>query len=566
MLARIVGLVAISLLSLASPIRAATADLDALLAELATEKFHGMDRGPDAERDPGQIVLSSARSGLDAEATTQRLVASLLIPPDGATSLLRAVVRDALARARRMSRARQIPTEADLRSMEADYRKARDSAPENVEILRSLFFFYRTWGRSGFLSDYPERLVADVRRMADPGPPAMELLVENPGDELTRDLLTVIPERYRNHPAVLSVPLPRFLYSSAGPPLAARALESASKISPPPDRRVFIHLAELQLRALIDKGLTSEAITTFERLAPEVANGVLEGAPESFRVRVGKLPYRGYRLDLRLDLAAAYVLEGRGEPAERILRLTERGGGQVRREKQNTSQRALLRALTAPPSAEDPFDRLADALGNEAVHPTVWALVFARYAERGGYRDAAADKLQEAREHLTSLGNAKMPDFITLPVQVSAEASKLRDRGQVLQERLGRQIESIRKTSERRRESDDMASTVARLLDAPRTPRYTERPLPTDVPPIETSRDDEFAQTMQTRKEILVPGDFALSRVDRSGDEILAIGIPWGQNWTAEAGSGGYWLIRSRDGGGNWSKPLYTGLRRGCPY
>ena len=71
---------------------------------------------------------------------------------------------------------------------------------------------------------------------------------------------------------------------------------------------------------------------------------------------------------------------------------------------------------------------------------------------------------------------------------------------------------------------------------------------------------------MQTRKEILVPGDFALSRVDRSGDEIVAIGSPWGHNWTAEAGSGGYWLIRSRDGGTNWSKPLYTGLRKSCPY
>jgi hypothetical protein len=558
-------LLAFPLLSLTAPTASGILDLDALLAELRSQKFIVIDRGPEPDRDPGTIIWTAAQSGITAEATIERLSLALGIGRDGAQSLLSAIVRDGVARARRMSSLREVPSDEELRSIEADYRRSRDAGPQSAETLRSLYFFYRTWRASGPFSNFPDRLVADLRRSPDPGLLAMELLVEAPGDSLTSELFKLVPERYRNHPAVLAVALNRFLYSWAGSPLAANALDSASRFSPPPDRRVLISLAELQLRSLIDKGFTAEAIAAFERLAPDVANGVLGGQPESFRVRVGKLPFRGYTSDLRLDLAAAYTLEGRNEAAERIARLTESTVGQQGRERSNASQRALLRALKAAPSDDDPFETLADALGNEAVYPTVWSLVFARYAERGGYQDVAADKIDEAREHLSRLGLSKVPDLIPLPAAISVEVSRLRARGDVMQSRLARDAEAIRKTLARQRESDEMVSTMTRLLDAPRVPRYAERPLPEDVPSIEMSQDEQYRQIMQLRQEIRPPGDFALTRVDRSVDEIVAIGTPWGQSWTAEAGAGGYWLIRSA-GGGAWSKPLYLGLRGGCPY
>jgi hypothetical protein len=55
-------------------------------------------------------------------------------------------------------------------------------------------------------------------------------------------------------------------------------------------------------------------------------------------------------------------------------------------------------------------------------------------------------------------------------------------------------------------------------------------------------------------------------RAERKGDDAVAIGLSQDYDPVGEISRGAYWVIRSRDGGKTWGRPLYTGLRLEAPY
>ncbi len=66
--------------------------------------------------------------------------------------------------------------------------------------------------------------------------------------------------------------------------------------------------------------------------------------------------------------------------------------------------------------------------------------------------------------------------------------------------------------------------------------------------------------------EVPLPASFKLLRAERSGDEVRAVCISPVADPGGEVSPGGYWLLRSTDGGGNWRPPVYLGFQYQEPY
>jgi hypothetical protein len=66
--------------------------------------------------------------------------------------------------------------------------------------------------------------------------------------------------------------------------------------------------------------------------------------------------------------------------------------------------------------------------------------------------------------------------------------------------------------------------------------------------------------------DIPLPGSFKLLRAERLRDEIRAVCVSPAADPGGEVGRGGYWLLRSRDGGASWLAPVYLGFQYQAPY
>ncbi|HEX6398536.1 MAG TPA: hypothetical protein VFZ95_14020 [Steroidobacteraceae bacterium] len=66
--------------------------------------------------------------------------------------------------------------------------------------------------------------------------------------------------------------------------------------------------------------------------------------------------------------------------------------------------------------------------------------------------------------------------------------------------------------------------------------------------------------------EAPLPETFKLLRAERSGEEIRAVCISPAADPGGEVGRGGYWLLRSDDGGASWRAPVYLGFQYQQPY
>ena len=66
--------------------------------------------------------------------------------------------------------------------------------------------------------------------------------------------------------------------------------------------------------------------------------------------------------------------------------------------------------------------------------------------------------------------------------------------------------------------------------------------------------------------KIPLPASFELVRAEKSATEIRAVCISPAVDPGGEVTRGGYWLLRSADGGANWSSPVYLGFQDHNPY
>jgi hypothetical protein len=66
--------------------------------------------------------------------------------------------------------------------------------------------------------------------------------------------------------------------------------------------------------------------------------------------------------------------------------------------------------------------------------------------------------------------------------------------------------------------------------------------------------------------ELPLPESFSLVRAEKSGDRIFAVCLSTAVDPGGEVSRGGYWLLRSMDGGHLWLDPLYLGFQDHGPY
>lgn len=66
--------------------------------------------------------------------------------------------------------------------------------------------------------------------------------------------------------------------------------------------------------------------------------------------------------------------------------------------------------------------------------------------------------------------------------------------------------------------------------------------------------------------ELPLPKSFSLVRAEKSGDRIFAVCLSSAVDPGGEVSRGGYWLLRSADGGHHWLDPLYLGFQDHGPY
>lgn len=102
-------------------------------------------------------------------------------------------------------------------------------------------------------------------------------------------------------------------------------------------------------------------------------------------------------------------------------------------------------------------------------------------------------------------------------------------------------------------------------------PRLSPRPTIIAVPPdfVEKPIPAEFggAATLTVVKGLApLPDGYALVRVERAGQRVVAISVSQTFDPTGEVSQGGYWVHLSEDGGRHWDRPLYTGLADRFPY
>jgi hypothetical protein len=99
---------------------------------------------------------------------------------------------------------------------------------------------------------------------------------------------------------------------------------------------------------------------------------------------------------------------------------------------------------------------------------------------------------------------------------------------------------------------------VSREVRSTRLPRYPEVPL----------TSEERARPVLPRLDMKfpLPESFGIVRAERRGDEVLALCESSAVDPSGEIGAGGYWLLRSRNGGKSWHTPHYLGLQSRSPY
>ena len=286
--------------------------------------------------------------------------------------------------------------------------------------------------------------------------------------------------------------------------------------------------------------------------------------------------------DNPLDTAAAFALLGKLEESRSILEtipenrrtLLTREQRKASKEGENMARTAvqwhLVHALLEPP-ATDPFEFLTTLLidsGNsfgdaDALESLLWQKVFARLAAQQGYPSLAAHVLGRTRDSLTYRLRDERKES-------GEDAALLRIQLNEVNRELERLQEPPRTTAEPKSASqpagDAGESLFRRLLEAPRMAPFREVPLAPDYVPIVLSDEEAEEKARQSSAGLTFPEGFDLVRAESRGEEVVAIGTSQDYDPVGELSRGGYWVVRSHDGGKAWGRPLYTGLRIQAPY
>jgi hypothetical protein len=285
----------------------------------------------------------------------------------------------------------------EMRRIESGFIGLLAQAPENPVIADEMSWFY---GRSSL--DSPDPALLDlVARSPDPARLALRLSREAfnwlGGTQILIAALAVRPE-----PAVLWNEAARNLFERSSWKMAfyeeaLRRLTAGGR-KRPVDPDVATALAEALLDQQLQAGLAPRAIATLRSLPPAIRSRIEKGSTGNVVAEVDGLPFRGELRDLRLPLAAAYLLTGDPRTAAAwIARVPPKPDGEsdAERTEKRADREIIARSLS--PSSDDPFELLTSFLahGISGVGVTgTGRLACARLAEREGYPAVAAYELR----------------------------------------------------------------------------------------------------------------------------------------------------------------------------
>ena len=345
--------------------------------------------------------------------------------------------------------------------------------------------------------------------------------------------------------------------------------------------------AQRWLAPLLAKGLTHEALTVIESVPTAVRDAVEPtGRVEA---RLDGWPVEGEFTDLRMELAAACILESRVDLARQLVaevaaEATMSDESMVETEAQDLvfttklgrqgqwrppefgedGGRLAILQRHLEPSGKDPFDLLVGAM-QAAYEPWLqsgtWRRLLASLAAREGYASYARyQHLQLALRLDPKWWPApEVPDVARTPDLTSA-ASRATD----AIDRLRVSLAEHSPTQATDGPVSGVDKTVQRLIAAPRIAAIAERPLRT--PNVSTTREQENAHLDALRSEHKLPYPHQIIRIESRQNQVVALGASQDYDPVGELSRGAYWVLRSHDGGTRWEPPLYTGLRITMPY
>lgn len=291
--------------------------------------------------------------------------------------------------------------------------------------------------------------------------------------------------------------------------------------------------ASMQLESLADLGLADAVVAGFEAL-PADAQQLIIGTPASSR-------------DVRLDFAAAAIVAGNPALARRLTaNFSPPADGDRDRER---GMRNLIAAALSE-KKEGFFDIVIDLFSGLSTSTTgARGQLLASMLEQHAYPAFAAEILRDLKW-------ARIADD-KLPAPLAPRVDDLRARVDTIDAAENARIALL---------ASDAKPGAARSaqLAAPRLVPFTERPLPAASLASQATIID-CSDAAKVAASTNLPPFIHPIRMERNGDELAAVAITSAVDPAGEVALGGYWLLRSRDGGRTWSE-YYTGLRENMPY
>jgi hypothetical protein len=587
------GLVPFLVLVIAAPVRSVWPD-DANLEDLLSGfELRPRYRGSrDRERGLGPILPSLLQSGKGFSEVVRGLEKRLDVPAPAASALLRAYLLE-----KRLESLPSIDEKLDageVAKIEAFYLDAFRRAPECPAVIEEIARFYQDRSQA-FFKDHPRRLLELIK--ASPSPGRSAFLAWSPTD---RDpgLLGIALEKLPGNAAVLEA-----VADQSEEILLAAALRGEALRRPVPSHRVAACLAGNRLQYLLHAGLTARACREYGALDPEVARIILESPIEFVEADTEGLPGRWTWADVRIDMAAAFILEGDREKAEMVLAALPAPGtmGEIEKaeslgdmlrvlregilgedELSNALQlfkpdarawehrrtdhlvrlaRSVLAGAPPDPSppmkGEERYPDLFDFIGQAAsfANGTATRFLLCRLLDREGYRDPAGRIFEEARRALRKAACDEIRDAFVYPAPVIEEFSRLREEVREVLARVEGEIAARRKGP-----GDPMAATVDRLLHSPPIQPFAEKVFTPETETDDEDGGDPDGRISRAARGLRFPQGFGPVRIWRDGSRLAALG------GLGAHGPGGLWLILSTDDGRSWSRPIFIGIGRSDSY
>jgi hypothetical protein len=282
--------------------------------------------------------------------------------------------------------------------------------------------------------------------------------------------------------------------------------------------------------------------------------------------------------DLRLELGMAAVLAGDLPAARSLLARLDAGRARSRARDALLRGTALKRRLLdswLQRTAEDPFDLLTTAVGLSRssdftlTRSVGWQLTLARAAVREGYPGIAVFELPRAAENLVSMTmvDEPAPTGRDVPPRVLRSAQGLVAEVEALQQEIETELRAARVAMRDALGPDPAAAAIARWLERPPRPPFAARRLPPGIEPLDLSSAQRTAALARLAERLRLPTGFTAVRAGQQQAELAVIARSQAYDpRSTGAEDGGYWVLRSGDGGKTWRRPLYTGLRANLPY